>query len=211
MKAKSLIIGILAAISIIIATEVIYHVSTDIKNKYETKNIPKVVVNSSETEEANLTPKEKEIVKYKSQLLFLMSDEAKISTISQSILNDMRTLLQSKTSGTVSVNKADIEKTKIKINNYWAENSHFGTEDGVGIKSEYEVHLQKLNTYLDNGMQTGKLNVSQLPRFSEDNMQKIYADINNVKVKLLGLGSSVNLSSPTYFTVQNSPGYKVYS
>ena len=211
MKAKSLIIGILAAITVIIATEVIYNVGTDIKTNYAIKNKPKTVVSSSSTHDVKLTPKEEEICKYKSQLLFLMSDESRISTVSQNILNDMRTLLQSKTSGTVPVTKAQVEKTKEEINNYWAQNSHFGTEDGVDIQGAYEAHLKQLNAYLDNGMQTGKLNVSELPKFSESNMKKIYADINNVKVQLLGLGSSVNLSSPTYFTVQNSPGYKVYS
>ena len=211
MKAKSLIIGILVAVSVIIATDVIYNVCTDIKANYTVKNPPKPVVNSSDVEAANLTPKEKEICKYKSQLLFLMSDQAKISTISQNILNYMRVLLQNKTSGTVDVSKANVEKTKTEINNYWIENSHFGTEDGVDIKTAYENHLKQLNAYLDNGIQTGKLNVLELPKFSESNMKKLYADINNVKVQLLGLGSTVNLSSQTYFTVQNSPGYKVYS
>lgn len=212
MKGKSLIVGILAAISIVITTEVVYHFCNDIKTKYETKNTPKVSATSTmEQQEENLTPKQKEICKYKSQLLFLLSDEARISTVNQNILNYMRVLLQSKTSGVLTVNKTDVEKTKTEINDYWAKNNIFGSNDGVELKGAYNQYLDKLNAYLDGGIQTGQLNVSDLPKFGESNMQKIDADINSVKVQLLGLGASVNLSSPTYFTYQNTHTYNGYT
>ena len=98
MKMKSLIIGIVAIMGTVVATEVIYNVCTDIKTKYEAKQTvqnPNKVLNQ---EEDNLTPKQKEICKYKSQLMFLMSDYSTIATVDQNTLNIMKQLLNSQTS-----------------------------------------------------------------------------------------------------------------
>ena len=58
-------------------------------------------------------------------------------------------------------------------------------------------------------LKTGELNAGNLPRFSASNVSQINKELNNIKVQLIGLGASLDLSSPTYFTVQDSNGYNV--
>ncbi|MGL4654986.1 MAG: hypothetical protein ACRCWM_03745 [Sarcina sp.] len=209
MKIKSLIIGIAAIIGVVIATEVIYYVCTDIKTKYEAKQNVQNPNQQLNQEEDNLTPKQQEIVKYKSQLMFLVSDYSKIATVDQTTLDMMRQLLNSATSGNVKVSAGDVEKTKSQIDAYWKNENHFSTTVGESTGKAFGEYVNSLNVYLDNGIKTGELNVSNLPKFAASNMDALNNDLNNVKVQLMGLGSSLDLSSPTHFTVQNSNGYSV--
>ncbi|WP_297521740.1 hypothetical protein [uncultured Clostridium sp.] len=209
MKIKSLVISIAAIVSVVIATEVIYHVSTAIKTKYEIEHqvqkTPEQVLNQ---QEENLTPKQEEIARYKSQLLFLISDYSKISNDDQNILNIMKQLLSAKVSGNVKVESAKVQEAKTQIDEYWKTNNHFSTKSGLKISTAFTSYLNTLNEYLDNGIKTGELNAGELPKFAASNMDEINNSINNVKVQLMGLGASLDLSSPTHFTIQNSGDYQ---
>lgn len=209
MKIKSLIIGIVAIVGTVVATQVIYNVCTDIKTKYEAKQTvqnPNQVLNQ---EEDNLTPKQKEICKYKSQLMFLISDYSTIATVDQNTLNIMKQLLNSQTSGEVKVTPTQIKEAQKAINLDWQNENHFATTVGENTGKAFEEYLNRLNNYLDNGIKTGELNAGDLPRFSASNVKKINEELNNVKVQLMGLGASLDLSSPTYFTVQDSNNYNI--
>lgn len=207
MKIKSLIIGIVAIMGTVVATEVIYNVCTDIKTKYEAKQTvqnPNKVLNQ---EEDNLTPKQKEICKYKSQLMFLMSDYSTIATVDQNTLNIMKQLLNSQTSGEVKVTPTQIKEAQKAINLDWQNENHFGTTVGENTGKSFEEYLNTLNNYLESGIKTGELNAGDLPKFSQNNVAEINKELDNVKVQLMGLGASLDLSSPTYFTVQDSNNY----
>lgn len=207
MKMKSLIIGIVAIMGTVVATEVIYNVCTDIKTKYEAKQTvqnPNKVLNQ---EEDNLTPKQKEICKYKSQLMFLMSDYSTIATVDQNTLNIMKQLLNSQTSGEVKVTPTQIKEAQKAINLDWQNENHFGTTVGENTGKSFEEYLNTLNNYLESGIKTGELNAGDLPKFSQNNVAEINKELDNVKVQLMGLGASLDLSSPTYFTVQDSNNY----
>lgn len=209
MKIKSLIVGIAAIIAVVVATEVIYYVCTDIKTKYETKQIVQNPNQALNEEEDNLTPKQQEICKYKSQLMFLVSDYSRIATADQNTLYVMQKVLNSATSGEVKVNAETIEKAKSEIASDWKNEDHFATTVGQTTGKAFGEYLNTLNTYLDNGTKTGQLNAGELPKFAASNMDQINSDLNNVKVQLMGLGASLDLSSPTHFTVQDSTGYNV--
>ena len=209
MKIKSLIIGIVAIIGTVLTTELIYHVCSDIKIKYETKQTiqnPNQVLNQ---EEDNLTPKQKEICKYKSKLMFLTSDYSTIATADQNTLSIMQKLLRSQTSGEVQVSSIDIKEAQNTINSEWKNENHFATTIGENTGRAFNEYLDILNKYLDSGIKTGKLNAGDLPRFSASNVSQINEELNDVKVQLMGLGASLDLSSPTYFTVQDSNSYNV--
>ena len=155
MKIKSLIIGIVAIIGTVVATELIYHVCSDIKTKYETKQTiqnPNQLLNQ---EEDNLTPKQKEICKYKSQLMFLISDYSTIATVDQNTLNIMQKLLKSQTSGEVKVSSTDIKEAQNKINSEWKNENHFATTIGEKTGRAFNEYLDLLNEYLDNGIKNG--------------------------------------------------------
>ena len=207
MKIKSLIIGIAAIIAVVVATEVIYHVCTDIKTKYEVKQSVQTPDEILNEQEANLTPKQKEIAKYKSQLLFLVSDYSKISTVDQTTLNTLKGLLNAKTSGIVKVDAKAVQTAKNQIDENWKKNNYFSTKAGQDTAKEFSSYINTLNAYLDNGAKVGGLNAGNLPRFAASNMDEMNNAINEVKVQLTGLGASLDLSSPTYFTVQDSTGY----
>ncbi|MGL4453453.1 MAG: hypothetical protein ACRCTZ_20015 [Sarcina sp.] len=209
MKIKSLIIGIVTIIGVVVTTEVIYHVCTDIKTKYEAKQ---TVQNPNQTlnqEEDNLTPKQQEICKYKSQLMFLVSDYSRIATADQNTLYIMQNLLKSATSGEVKVTADEVKKAQEDISLDWQNENHFATTAGQDTGKAFEQYLNTLNTYLNNGLKTGELNAGTLPKFAQSNMDQINSQLNNVKVQLMGLGASLDLSSPTHFTVQDSSGYNV--
>lgn len=204
MKIKSMILSGVLIIGVVIGTNIIYSVCNDIKVSQQSKPVPVSPSAVMNQQEENLTPKQQEICKYKSELMFLISDDGRIGTVNQTVMDDMGKLLKLKTSGIEKVSAQDIKATKNSINSFWAQNNTFSTNDGAILKKEYASYLVTLNNYLDQGIKTGEINVSNIPRFSSSNMTQINNDINNVKVQLTGLGASLDLSSPTYFTVQNS-------
>ena len=209
MKIKSLIISIVAIVGVVVATEVIYHVCTNIKTNYEVKQTTQTPNEILNTEEANLTPKQKEICKYKSQLLFLVSDYSKIATADQATLDTLKPLLNAKTSGEVKVDAKAVQTAKDQIDENWKKSNYFSTKAGKDTATAFSSYIDTLNTYLDNGVKTGELNASNLPKFAASNMDEINNSMNEVKVQLMGLGASLDLSSPTHFTVQDSSGYNV--
>lgn len=209
MKIKSLIISIVAIVGVVVATEVIYHVCTNIKNNYEVKQTVQTPNEILNNEEANLTPKQKEICKYKSQLLFLVSDYSKIATADQTTLDTLKQLLNAKTSGEVKVDAKAVQTAKDQIDENWKKSNYFSSKAGKDTAKEFSSYIDTLNIYLDNGIKTGELNVSDLPKFAASNMDEINNSMNEVKVQLMGLGASLDLSSPTHFTVQDSTGYNV--
>lgn len=208
MKVKSIIITGAIVIGVVIGTNIIYGVCNYIKTKntVSTQNLTPLQQEeqAQEQEEQNLTPKQREISKYKSQLMFLVSDDGRIGLVNQTVMNDMAKLLDDKTSGMQKVTPQEVEDTQKSINTFWEQNSIFSTAQGEQLKTEYTQYLKTLNNYLNQGIKTGELNVSDLPKFSSSYTTAINNAINNVKVQLIGLGSSLDLSSATHFTVQNS-------
>lgn len=204
MKIKSMILSGILIVCVVIGTNIIYGVCNTIKTDQQKKNTPVSTVTALDAQENSLTPKQQEIAKYKSQLMFLISDDGRIGLVNQTVMDDMAKLLNVKDSGIEKLSPEDIKATQTAINTFWAQNNTFSSTAGANLKTQYLKYLVTLNNYLDEGIKTGELNVANLPKFPASSMTEINNDINNVKVQLTGLGSSLDLSSSTYFTVQNS-------
>ncbi|MGL4742192.1 MAG: hypothetical protein ACRC41_15555 [Sarcina sp.] len=204
MKGKSIILGGIAIVVVVGATNLIYSLCDKIKQDHAPKPVVQTQAQIQNQEAENITPKQKEIALLKSQLLYLISDKVKFGTVNQNILDQMKGLLDAKTSGVVKINVKNAESIKNNITTYWAAENHFSTEDGVAIAKDFSTYINNLVNYLNEGIKTGELNVSDMPQFGASNFTKLDNDMNNTKIQLLGLGSSLDLSSQTPFTIQNS-------
>lgn len=204
MKGKSIVLGGVAIVVVIGATNLIYNFCNNIKQNHKPKPVVETQAQIENQQADNLTPKQKEIALLKSQLLYLIADKVKFGTIDQNILNQMKGLLDAKTSGVVKINVKDAESIKNNITTYWNQENHFSTDAGLAISKSFSKYVSNLIAYLNQGIKTGELNVSDMPQFSANNFTQLDNDMNNTKIQLLGLGSSLDLSSQTPFTVQNS-------
>ncbi|MGL5633898.1 MAG: hypothetical protein ACRDDL_02370 [Sarcina sp.] len=204
MKGKSIVLGGIAIVVVIGATNLIYNLCNNIKQEHKPKPVVETQAQIENQQADNLTPKQKEIALLKSQLLYLISDKVKFGTIDQNILNQMKELQDAKTTGVVKINVKNAETTKNNIIAYWNQENHFSTNAGVAIAKSFSTYVNNLVNYLNEGIKTGELNVSNMPQFSANNFTQLDTDLNNTKIQLLGLGSSLDLSSQTPFTLQNS-------
>lgn len=204
MKGKSIILGGIAIVVVIGATNIIYSVCNKIREAHTPKPVVKTQEQIMNEEADNLTPKQKQIALLKSKLLYLISDKVKIGTVDQNMLDQMKQLLDAKTSGTIKINVKNAETIKNNFITYWNQENHFSTDAGVTLSKSFSTYVNSLVAYLNEGIKTGELNVSDMPQFKASNLTELNNDINNTKIQLLALGSSLDFSSQTPFTLQNS-------
>lgn len=207
MKKRSLILSFFLIISVAAITKVSYVYLTKVKTEYQTAQQKKQTQQSESSQvesQQNLTPKQNEIGKYKSQLMFLQADENRIVAVNQNISYNMGLLLSSKTSGMVKIDVSKAKEFQTDINNYWKQNDHFTTPQGVEVSKEYASYMNNVNTYLSEGIKTGEVDAGNMPQFPASNMAPLKTQINSITDQLIGLGASLNFSSNTPFDVQNS-------
>ena len=201
MKIKSLVITISAFVGVIVGTEVIYNGL----NAYINYKAEKQKELNSELQQ--LTPKENEIGQLKSQLMFLDADKDKLTAANQEVMVQCQRLINGKTSGVIKINIQLAKEVEEQINNYWKNNNTFSTVQGQEGAKNYDIYLNKVNAYLNEGIKTGEINIASMPSFTSADISALSNQINNVKVQLLALGASLNMNGATPYTLQNSQGY----
>ena len=201
MKIKSLVITISAFVGVIVGTEVIYNGL----NAYMNYKAEKQKELNSELQQ--LTPKENEIGQLKSQLMFLDADKDKLTAANQEVMVQCQRLINGKTNGVIKINTQLAKEVEEQINNYWKNNNTFSTVQGQEGAKNYDIYLNKVNAYLNEGIKTGEINIASMPSFTSADISALSNEINNVKVHLLALGASLNMNGATPYTLQNSQGY----
>lgn len=197
MKIKSLIITIASIVVVVVATNVIYNVTTKLKQEHQAKKAAKTA------SEAPLTPLENQIDSSKSQLMFLQHDQIQVTAVNQNILYNVQNLLGGKATGNIKIDVSKAKELLTDINNYWSQNDKFSTQEGVALGKEYAAYMNQVDTYLQGGIKTGYLNAAQMPKFPSSDMDAITNQINNIELNLIALENEQDPGSAQAFSTSS--------